>query len=160
MKEWIQHYINEGVCKFFLINNNSDDNFMEILESYIEAGIVELFHEPRNYVQVDSYNKYCLEKSKKYEFAIICDFDEFIYSRNGFNTITDYLITLDKSISQIYIPWKLFGSNAFIEQPKTVTKSFTKRTNYDKPPDLLMDVLCIIIKDTRLRKQFLDQVWL
>ena len=27
LEEWLNHYINEGVDHFYLLNNNSDDNY-------------------------------------------------------------------------------------------------------------------------------------
>ena len=35
MKEWLEHYINEGVEHFYLIDNGSDDEYMKILEKAI-----------------------------------------------------------------------------------------------------------------------------
>ena len=63
----------------------------------------------------------------KSDWIIVCDLDEFIYSRNGYSMITDFLVELPKMVGQIYIEWQLFGSNGYIEQPKSVIKSFTKR---------------------------------
>jgi hypothetical protein len=131
MKEWLDHYIREGVTIFFLIDNGSTDNYMSILQSYIDTNIVNLVIDPRRHMQRELYNEYFIELVKKYDWAIVCDLDEFIYSRNGFKTINDYLNTLDRSISQVKVQWKIFGSSGFIEQPESVIKSFTKRVNYD-----------------------------
>jgi len=131
MKEWIEHYIKEGVDHFFLIDNGSDDDYMKSLKQYIDLHIITLVIDPTKYQQTELYNKHFLELSKKYEWVIVCDLDEFIYSRNQFKTIKQYLNTLDKSISQIKVQWKVFGSSGFIEQPTSVIKSFTKRVNYD-----------------------------
>jgi hypothetical protein len=131
MKEWIDHYIKEGVDHFFLIDNGSDDDYMKIMKDYIDNNIVTLVIDPTKHMQMQLYNKHFLEKSRAYEWAIVCDLDEFIYSRKQFNTIKDYLNSLDKSISQVKVQWKIFGSNGIIEQPKSVIKSFTKRANYD-----------------------------
>ena len=39
IKVWLEHYINQGVDIFYLINNNSDDNPLDILQPYIDKGI-------------------------------------------------------------------------------------------------------------------------
>lgn len=104
---------------------------MKIMKGYIDNNMVTLVIDPKKHMQRQLYNKYFLEKSKAYEWAIVCDLDEFIYSREHFKTIKDYLKSLDKSISQVKVQWKIFGSNGLIEQPKSVIKSFTKRVNYD-----------------------------
>ena len=133
LDEWLNHYINEGVEHFFLIDNGSDDNYKEIINKYEN---ITLVIDNKKYSQIEHYNNYYLDKCKKYEWIILCDLDEFIYARNGFNKIDKYLDTVDNNISQIYIPWKIFGSSGYNilekKQPKNVIKNFTKRLNYDK----------------------------
>lgn len=130
MKEWIEHYINQGVDKFFLIDNGSTDNYMPILHPYMDK--IELTHDYTKFNQAKKYNQY-LNKCKNYQWVIVCDFDEFIYARRGFKTIKKYLKRLRDDISLISIPWKLFGSNGHIIQPDNVVQSFTKRVNYNNP---------------------------
>ena len=134
LEEWIEHYIKEGCKHFFLIDNDSNDNYIEIINKYKD--IITLVKDKSKYKQVYLYNKYFKEKIKKYEWTIVCDLDEFIYARRGFKTILDYLKSLPKSISHISIPWKIFGSNGYDnldkKEPESVIKSFTKRINYDK----------------------------
>jgi hypothetical protein len=136
LKEWINHYIGQGVDKFFMIDNDSNDNYLEHLQPYINNNIVELVIDKKRYVQSEHYNTHFLNKCKKYNWVIVCDLDEFIYARKNYKTIKEYLQTLNNSISQVFIPWKIFGSNGFNtleqEQPKNVIDSFTKRINYDK----------------------------
>ena len=129
MKEWLNHYINEGVEHFYLIDNGSDDNYLPILKPYIDKGIVELFIDKKRHSQPDHYNKYA--KIKETKWLMVCDFDEFIYARNGFKRIPDYLESLEKRVGLILIPWKMFGSNNIIEQPKSVINNFNKRGNYN-----------------------------
>jgi len=77
-------------------------------------------------------NKYFLKEVQPYEWVLVCDLDEFVYSRKGFSTITDYLSTLFPKVSMVYIPWKIFGSNGLKFQPDNVVQSFTRRIYYDK----------------------------
>jgi hypothetical protein len=140
LKEWLEHYINEGVDKFFMIDNGSNDNYMNILKPYILNNKVELIIDNKKHSQKLLYNKYYLTKCKMYEWVIVVDLDEFIYARKDCKKITDYLNILDDSISQVFIPWKIFGSNGinsiYDKQPTNVIKSFTKRTNYNKEANL------------------------
>lgn len=136
MKEWLNHYISQGVDKFLLIDNDSNDNYFEILSPYIDRNMVYLRTDERKHSQVICYNDHFLEECKKYDWVIVCDLDEFIYARKGFKNIKEYLNSVNPSVSQVLIPWKLFGSNGFDtiekEQPTSVIEGFTKRTNYDK----------------------------
>jgi hypothetical protein len=135
LKEWITHYLDQGVDKFLLTDNNSNDDYLSILQPYIDSNIVELKIDTRYAVQTETYNEY-LQNAKQYDWALVCDLDEFVYARNEFRTIKDYLYTLPKSINQIFIPWKIFGSNGFDsinkEHPDKIVKHFTKRINYNK----------------------------
>jgi len=131
MKEWLEHYINEGVEHFYLIDNDSDDDYNKILDPYIKNGIVELIIDNKKHKQVQHYNKHFFEKCKESEWIIVCDFDEFIFSRNKYSSIKEYLKDVKDDVGQIYIPFKIFGSNNIINQPESVKEQFTKRTYYN-----------------------------
>ena len=138
IKEWINHYLNQGVQKFFLIDNGSTDNYFPIIEQYIKNNIIYLVKDNKPHSQEELYNKYFLNLCKKYTWVIVCDLDEFIYAKNGFKKISNYLqyINKYKHISQIFIPWKMFSSNGYNtidkKQPESVIKTFTKRFDYNK----------------------------
>lgn len=52
LKEWLDFHLTVGVDHFYLYNNNSDDNFREILEPYIGLGIVTLIEWPEQKLAV------------------------------------------------------------------------------------------------------------
>jgi len=134
LTEFINHYISQGVDKFLFINNDSNDDYLQKLQPFINNNCIELVSDNSKHVQCQYYSLY-LEKCKLYDWVIRCDLDEFIYARNGFNSIKEYLNSLDDSVSNIHVPWKMFGSNGYIQQPESVIKSFTKRLNYNKDGD-------------------------
>jgi hypothetical protein len=138
--EWINHYINQGVEHFFMIDNNSNDDYLKHLLPYINNGKVTLILDTRKHSQVNCYNEHFLEPCKKYDWVLVCDLDEFVYARKEYKTIPEYLCQLNSSVSQIAIPWKIFGSNGFNTldkiQPISVTKTFIKRIDYDKMQNL------------------------
>jgi hypothetical protein len=142
LQEWITHYISQGIDKFFLIDNDSNDNYIEIVQPYITSGLAELFIDKRQSAQTECYNDNCLDKCKQYDWVIIADLDEFIYARKGYSTIKEYLEDINiiqPTVTQIFIPWKMFGSNGYNmmdkPQPSSVIQSFTKRAYYDKPDE-------------------------
>jgi hypothetical protein len=132
LDEWITHYIKEGVDNFFLINNNSSDNFKSIIDKY--GDIITLITDNTKHKQPILYQKHFYNLVKNYEWTIVCDLDEFIYSRNGFNTTKEYLSIVKEPCNQILIPWKMFGSNGFNtlekKEPNSVIKHFTTRRDY------------------------------
>lgn len=135
LKEWIEHYLNQGVDKIFLIDNGSTDSYYSILQPYISSGKVDLVKDNKRHAQVELYNKHFLSKCKAYDWVIVCDLDEFIYGRKYCNSIKDFLNKVHPSFSQVFIPWKMFGSNGYDtmeqEQPSSVISTFTKRINND-----------------------------
>ena len=129
--EWIQHYVNEGVEVFYLIDNGSTDNGSDLLAHHVQQGLVQLFKDDTRYAQVELMNKYLLPRKPEFEWLITADLDEFMYSRKGFPTIASYLRTLTSPrLAQIFIPWKMFGSSGHIEQPASVIQGFQQRVQY------------------------------
>ena len=46
LHEWIEHYLKEGVDKFFLVDNDSNDGYD--IQEYIKNGFIELEINPKN----------------------------------------------------------------------------------------------------------------
>lgn len=155
LKEWVQHYQQEGVAHFFLIDNGSTDDYLSVLAPYIQQKVVTLRIDPKRHAQAELYNTHCLAAVKRYEWVLVCDLDEFVYARRGFRTIEEYLTVLPDEVSQVFIPWKFFGASGFDTldkpQPDSVVQNFTGRLNYDRPaPPLLSRPNQIIKKNGRL----------
>jgi hypothetical protein len=129
MKEWLEHYVREGIDTFLLIDNDSTDHYKPILEPYLQSKQAYLMKSKKKNAQVELYNKW-LPEAKKFDWVIVVDLDEFIYARKGFKTIKDYLSTLDKNIYKIQIPWKLFGSSGLKKQPDSVLQHFVHRKKF------------------------------
>lgn len=134
LKEWLDHYIARGVDHFYLIDDNSNDNFLDVLDPYKDK--ITLFHiaERTQYWgrQIHYYNKYFLDKLQETEWFLICDIDEYVWS-SRFLKLKDCCDCLRQSqIFSLAIPMVLFGSNNQILQPKSIVKGFTKRSTMNK----------------------------
>ena len=131
IKDWITHYLREGVEHFYLIDNGSTDDYYEKIEIYNKY--ITLVKDPTRLekgTQTYLYNKIYLNTVKKEtKWLIICDIDEYIYSRNKYNKIIYVLNKLPSNVEKIWLPWKIFGSNGNINQPNNIINSFTKRKN-------------------------------
>lgn len=132
LREWLEHYLYHGADHFFLINDNSDDQFMDILQPYIDKEQVTLFDSNNwgHYYgrQRDMHNHYFLPQLNKTKWLLIVDLDEFIWSQAHINL--NVILDLCKNYSQIQIDQTLFGSNGHIKQPKSVVAGFTKKANH------------------------------
>ena len=136
LKEWLDHYLSEGVQHFYLINDGSTDNFLEVLKPYLDDGRVTLQESLGRQKQIDNYNYYYLTVCKKSSrWVLVCDLDEFMYSQDD-GTIADYLRSLPTHVGQIYVPWKIFGSNGISTQPEHVVPHFYRRNNYNRDEGL------------------------
>jgi hypothetical protein len=133
IKEWISHYLLEGVDHFYLIDNGSNDNYEEKIKEYKDKNYISLVKDSTRLpsgTQSFLYKKIFLDKIKnETKWIIVCDIDEYIYARNGYNKITDVLNKLPQNVEKIWLNWKIFGSNGHINQPSSTLSSFTKRTN-------------------------------
>ena len=116
MKEWLEYHLLIGVEHFYLYNNFSNDNFLEILKPYIEKGIVTLREWPVEQGQLSAYQD-CYEKDKNYaQWICFLDLDEFICPYKD-NNIRELLKRYRKYPS-VVIYWKMFGTSGKIKRTK------------------------------------------
>ena len=131
MEEWIQHYLRVGADHIYMINHQSNDNYMDILNGYIEKNIISLYnsnHKPKRFAQVEQYNDKITPSVKDSNWFAFLDMDEFLYSRKN-NNITNLL---GQSPYDCYtLNWLNFGSNDKQDTPKSAIAAFTKRFNYN-----------------------------
>lgn len=132
LDEWIQHYLFHGIDHLYLVNDFSNDNYMEIIEKYSDK--VTLFHNDiiTNEVgrQIQIYNKYFTGILSCTKWMAILDMDEFLYSPVELN-IQNILKEYDE-YSQIIVDWVHFGSNNHILQPNSVVEGFLMCAFRDK----------------------------
>lgn len=135
LSEWIRHYIDQGADKMILIDNGSTDDCLGILQPYTDMRLVDYVWDPIRHNQNHKYDKYILDKVpswNKSAWILIVDLDEIVYGRDG-KRLVDYLTELPSDVSQISIPWKLFGSSDHVKQPLSVIEGFVKRKQYQVP---------------------------
>ena len=133
MFEWINHHLLEGVDKIFLIDHNSDDNYIKEnnwLKQLVSDNKIEFLKSYRN-DQTGDYNYY-LEKVKNYYWVIQIDLDEFIFTPHHSKTLKDILNEKYINYDYIEIPWKVFTHNC-IFQPKSIIENniFTHKNDID-----------------------------
>jgi hypothetical protein len=133
LKEWLEHYAARGVEHFYLINDDSTDNFRDILDPWIEKGTVTLFDtssspSSKKGRQVVFYEKFFAPILRHTRWLAILDLDEFLYSPTATQLPT--ILKRYEHLSQIRVNWVWFGSNGFVKQPASVVQGFTKRATY------------------------------
>lgn len=114
LQEWIEYHRIIGIEHFYLYNNFSSDNYLEILQPYIDAGVVTLTDWPHERGQMPAYN-HCLNTHKDDASWIgFIDLDEFIVP-NKFDNIHDWLAQ-HRHLPLALIYWKMFSSNGVIAE--------------------------------------------
>ena len=125
MREWIEYHILLGVEHFYLYNNNSDDNFRDVLSQYISNGIVTLTEWPEIPGQMTSYKHWYENFRYESNWVSFLDLDEFICPRYELD-IPTWLAKYQKyPIVMIY--WKMFGTSGKLDHDynRLVTEQYT-----------------------------------
>lgn len=133
MKEWLDHYINRGVEHFYMINDDSSDNFLELLTPYIDNDLVTLYNNDISKIpnrQILSYDKFLIPSMSNSNWFLICDMDEFIYSPVSL-TIPS-IIKQYEDYNTLYSNWLNFNSNNNIIHPKSIVESCIKRMDINQ----------------------------
>lgn len=113
-----------GAEHFYLIDNNSTDDYMLELRPYMDRGIVELYHCVENGYQIRAYQEILPVIKDQCEWLGVFDLDEFIYSIDG--TITDILDGFPNT-ELLLAPWLSFGSGGHVSQPPSIIDGFVRR---------------------------------
>lgn len=112
MKEWIEYYKLIGVDHFFLYNNNSEDDYIEVLKKYVEDGSVTLIEWPQIPGQLSAYKNWYDNYRSECGYAAFIDLDELIcpiYDSNIKIWLNRY-----KKYPSIKMDWLMFGTNSQI----------------------------------------------
>ena len=126
LKTWIEHYLWQGVEHFYLIDNDSSDNPLNILQEYIDKNIVTYYFKPEKYQQENNYrnvfdNENLKEKTK---WLCICDLDEFFFGTE--QKLVDAICEFDE-YNVIYTNSFFYGSDNLIDHPKDIRTAILHR---------------------------------
>lgn len=134
LREWLEHYIWQGVDAFVLLDNGSSDTYAHILRDF---PTVTLLPAPEPHAQTLHYGEIGrpLLESWGVEFVAVVDLDEFMWSgRKGYSLKNLIVETFDKGgkgaiqASQISCPFYHFGSNGYVTQPPSIRQCLTRRS--------------------------------
>ena len=134
LKEWIEHYKHHGADHIYLIDDFSNDNYLFIIQPYIDSGYVTLFSNDitERYTgrQIDITNKYLLPVVNESKWIANVDLDEYLYSPEYVDL--KELLKQYEDYGCILTNWVWFNSSDLIEHPKDgIVKNFIKRAEYN-----------------------------
>ncbi len=148
LKEWIEYHRLLGVKKFYLYNDNSTDNYQEILRPYIRNKVVKLVDWPRpqgrlwHDHQVAAYN-HCIRKCKKNTFWLaVIDIDEFIVPVKE-ESLPQFLKKFEW-VGGVQIFWQFFGTSGVYEVPKdkTLIETLVRKARKDHTSNYNFKTIC------------------
>ena len=132
LKEWIEYHRIIGVERFYLYDNGSTDNSRELLQPYIDEGIVVYHYIDGECMQMPVYrDAVCRTKGETHWLALI-DIDEYLCPV-ATNNISEILKDFEK-YPAIGVNWIVFDSNGLKKRPDCpVIEAFTRvKKDYQK----------------------------
>lgn len=122
-KEWLDWHIGKGVDRFYIYDNDSTDGTRDILEPYIQQGIVHYKYWPGERQQLAAYDD-CLEEHRfDSRWIAFIDLDEFIVPVQD-DTIPEFLHRFD-GFAAVEVNWLIYGSGGQEHKsPGTVMERF------------------------------------
>lgn len=150
LQEWIEYHRIQGVEKFYIYDNASEDNTKDVLQPYVDKGVVEYIFFPGQKMQLKAY-KDCVRKHKRdSKYIAFIDLDEFIVPVKH-KTIPDYLESLGK-FSGVQINWIVYGSGG----AKTRTDGFVieRFRDHSLPEHKLNHHIKVIVNPRRILRFF------
>jgi hypothetical protein len=127
LKEWIEFHRLQGVQHFFLYNNESTDDYKEVLRPYIKSKLVTLTQwkykykdgEGPDFVRKSQCKAYldCIEKYKNATRWLACiDTDEFLFCPSG-ELLPSFLKRYEQ-YGGVCANWVMFGTSGIEVIPK------------------------------------------
>lgn len=130
MREWIEHYLFHGVEHFYLLNDGSTDDFLDVLDPYIRRGLITLYTVSWGMYygrQTDLYCKYIQPHltNKDMKWLLMIDLDEFVWS--PYSVDLREILRMCPHYCQVQFNHTIFGSNGHEDQPASLVAGFTRR---------------------------------
>lgn len=125
IQEWIEYYLIQGVDHFYIYNNNGTDNTQEVIQKYIDKGLVSWITYPGRDKQIEIYNHAVNSFKWETRWLGFVDIDEFIVPLKHTSlkeAMKDY-----EAFNQLRIHWILYGSSGHKEETRgLVIERFTQ----------------------------------
>lgn len=83
IEEWIEYHLIKGVSHFYIYDNDSKNGFYNILEKYINAGIVTYRWFPGELKQLEAYNHAIKHYKNETKYMAFIDADEFLVTMDN-----------------------------------------------------------------------------
>lgn len=110
LQEWLDFHLIIGVEHFYIYDNDSTDNILEILDPYISRGVVTYQIWGGSNQQLIVYNDAITKFRNDTEWLAILDADEFLVPLTK-QSIKTFLSSVRPGVAQVLFGWMVFGSS-------------------------------------------------
>ena len=135
LREWIDYHLLAGVEHFYLYNNDSSDDYAEVLAPYIENNLVTLTDWQGRLVMYSAYNDAITKHRFDCRYMAFIDLDEFIFPKTNQNIAeaVNEILSRDTKAAALGINFQMFGSNGQdkADYSRGVLERFTRRAPSD-----------------------------
>ena len=119
MRDFVSHYVGQGVDHFYIVNNGSTDNIEDTIQSLPNASQITMITDNRDMGMLtkdSGAHGHALLLNEHFfplivsetKWAIMVDCDEFMGGQNGY-TIASYLETLGSEVGCVYVLWNIIN---------------------------------------------------
>jgi hypothetical protein len=108
LPEWLEFHRLVGVERFFLYDNGSTDDHLDVLAPYVDDGTVVLQDWPQYPGQVQAYDNCLSEHGPDSRWIAFLDVDEFLFSPTGM-PVADMLVDYEP-YPGVGVNWVMFGT--------------------------------------------------
>ena len=135
LKEWLDYHLLAGVEHFYLYNNDSTDDYAEVLAPYVEKNLVTLTDWPGKLMMYPAYNDAINKHRFECRYMAFIDLDEFIFPKSNRPVVevVDEILSRDSNAAALGINWQCFGSNGHqkADYSRGILERFTRRAPDD-----------------------------
>ena len=139
LREWVAYHHLRGVDRFVIYDNESEDCPEEVLQPFIESGLVEYVKWPGKAQQVIAYSDAITRYRERTKYLGFIDLDEFVYVE-GDASLPQYMDRHFGKYPQscgIAIPWYNFGTSHHKTKPEgLVIENYTLRAAFGFIPNV------------------------
>ena len=116
LAEWLEYHRMAGVEHFFLYNNNSVDDYKEVLAPYVASGLVTLIEWPLSPAS-PAAEEDCIRRTRgKFAWVGFIDADEFLVIKDG-RSVGEFLGDYPDAAA-VVMHWRFFGSAGHDRRPE------------------------------------------
>lgn len=124
--EWLEFHKIVGVERFYLYDNNSTDNPLDVVRPYIRSGEVVWKEWKLKPGQLQAYEHCIKSYTNESEWIAFIDLDEFLFSTEK-DDLKDVLAEY-VDVPAVAVNWLVFGSSGHKTRPEGLqVENFTKR---------------------------------